>query len=84
MFLFAIVKEGSIGGADIRIVFGLGLMVGVYSILRIYIFSTIIAFFVTVIILLDHKQKLTCTKKIPYVPFVLGGYAVEIVLCLIA
>lgn len=84
MFLFALFKEGSVGGADIRIVFGLGLMVGVCSILRLFLFSTVIAAIVTAATLLCYSQKLTCVAKIPYVPFLLAGFTVETVLGLIA
>lgn len=81
MFLFSLFKEGSIGGADIRIIFGLGLLVGASSIIIIFVCSTVIAFIVSLLTAHNRRQKLTLTCNIPYVPFVIVAYTVDRLAC---
>lgn len=80
MFIYACLREGSIGGADIRLVFGLGLLVGTSDILRVFVFSAVYAVTTSIIRTLIRHQKFTFTCNIPYVPFLLLALSVNIFL----
>ncbi len=71
MLIFAVKKEGSIGGGDIKLLFCLGVLVG-------YSFITIILVVTLPFILVWSKIK--NENKIPVATFVFVGYVVLLVL----
>jgi Flp pilus assembly protein protease CpaA len=71
---FRFVHEGSIGGADIRFVFGVGLLVGFSSVITIFIYSTVFTLLVFAASGLIQRHKITSACNIPYIPFLMMAY----------
>lgn len=72
--IMALVKEGSIGGGDVKLIGAMGFVLGVKRCIVTVMLSNIFAILFGLSYYLDSKK--FCKKRLPFVPFLYVGWMV--------
>lgn len=78
LILFSCLSKGGIGMGDIKLLSGLGFLLGFYSIIYIMILSCAASFVLSVVLLITKKK--TMRDEIPMAPAILMGYIAVLIL----
>lgn len=78
LILFSFLSKGGIGMGDIKLLSGLGFLLGFYSIIYILVLSCMASFILSVILLITGKKKMK--DAIPMAPAILIGYIAVLML----
>lgn len=73
LLVIALIKRGSVGGADIRIAAGAGAALGAIEILIAYLAAVVLAVLFVPVSALIRRKRPTFRQSVPFLPFLLCG-----------
>ncbi|AFK94255.1 MULTISPECIES: prepilin peptidase [Thermoanaerobacterium] len=78
MFIIGLLSKGALGGGDIKLYGLLGLSLGLHSVIKIILYSTLIGSIIAIFLVLFKIKKYN--DSIPFGPFIAAGFFLSLII----